>query len=66
MGFQISQDIRRVEPNGQGSRLVLDGSISAEGLPGPAAHLGPLAGRLFKQGMKKNLQVLTRVLEAPE
>jgi hypothetical protein len=53
-----------VEPDGDASRLVLNGSISAEGLPGPAAHLGGLAGQFFKKGMKKNLQELTRILEA--
>jgi uncharacterized protein YndB with AHSA1/START domain len=53
----------RIEPNGDGTTLVLDGTISGEGLPGPAAHLGGLAERFFKQGMKKNLQELRRVLE---
>jgi len=53
----------RVEPAADGTRLTLDGEISGEGLPGPAAHLGALAGRLFQQGMKKNLRVLKRVLE---
>lgn len=55
-----------VEPNGEGSRLILNGMISAEGLPGPAAHLGPLAGQFFKQGMKKNLRELKRILETSE
>jgi uncharacterized protein YndB with AHSA1/START domain len=47
-----------------GTRLTLNGDISAEGLPGPAGLLGGLATRLFHQGMKKNLQVLKRILEA--
>jgi Polyketide cyclase / dehydrase and lipid transport len=53
----------QVEPIADGTRLTLNGDISGEGLPGPAAHLGALAGQLFKQGMKKNLQVLKRILE---
>jgi hypothetical protein len=53
----------RVEPITYGTRLTLNGDISGEGLPGPAAHLGGLAGRLFKQGMRKNLHVLKRILE---
>lgn len=52
------------QPTGTGTRLTLDGDISAEGLSGPAGHLGGLAGRLFKQGMKKNLNVLKKILEA--
>jgi hypothetical protein len=54
----------RVEPTTTGTRLTLDGQISGEGLPGLAGHLGGLAGQLFKQGMKKNLQELKRILEA--
>ena len=48
---------------GEGTALTLDGRISAEGLPGPAGHLGPLAARLFAQGMKRNLQTLRYLLE---
>jgi len=47
----------------EGTALTLHGHISAEGLPGPAGHLGPLAARLFAQGMKRNLQTLKYVLE---
>jgi uncharacterized protein YndB with AHSA1/START domain len=47
----------------RGTRLTLHGDVSADGLPGPAAHLGGLANQLFKQGMKKNLHVLKRILE---
>jgi uncharacterized protein YndB with AHSA1/START domain len=54
----------RVEPIAYGTRLTLNGEISGEGLPGPAGHLGALAGQLFKQGMKRNLQVLKGVLES--
>jgi hypothetical protein len=43
----------RVEPITDGTRLTLDGEISGEGLPGPAARLGSLASRLFQQGMKR-------------
>jgi uncharacterized protein YndB with AHSA1/START domain len=53
----------RVEPITHGTRLTLDGDISGEGLPGPAGRLGGLAGQLFKQGMRRNLQVLKRILE---
>ena len=53
----------RVEPVAGGTRLTLDGDISGEGLPGLAAHLGGLAGQLFKQGMRTNLHVLKRILE---
>jgi uncharacterized protein YndB with AHSA1/START domain len=48
---------------GEGTALTLDGHISAEGLPGPAGHLGPLAARLFAQGMKRNLQTLKYLIE---
>lgn len=47
----------------EGTALTLDGHISAEGLPGPAGHLGPLAARLFAQGMKRNLQTLKYLIE---
>ncbi|MCI0159156.1 SRPBCC family protein [Leifsonia shinshuensis] len=53
----------RIHPAGQGSRLQLDGSISAEGLPGPARLLGPLAERLFRNGMRDNLGTLQRIVE---
>jgi uncharacterized protein YndB with AHSA1/START domain len=51
-----------VEPDANGARLVLDGSISGAGLPG-AALLGPLTERLFKHGMRDNLNVLKAILE---
>jgi hypothetical protein len=47
-----------------GTRLTLYGEISGEGLPGPAARIGGLASQFFKSGMKKNMQVLKRILEA--
>jgi uncharacterized protein YndB with AHSA1/START domain len=53
----------QIQPIDTGTRLTLHGDISAEGLPGPAARLGGLAGQFFKQGMKKNLQVLRGILE---
>ncbi|WP_433472801.1 SRPBCC family protein [Spirillospora sp. CA-142024] len=54
----------RTEPNPGGTRLMLDGEISGEGLTSPAAHLGGLTERLFKQGMKKNLNTLRQILES--
>ncbi|WP_262849646.1 SRPBCC family protein [Mumia quercus] len=46
-----------------GTRLVLDAEISAAGLPGPLSALGPVATRLFKNGMRTNLGALARMLE---
>lgn len=43
--------------------LQLEGEISGEGLPGPAAVLAPLAERLFANGMRANLANLKRILE---
>jgi uncharacterized membrane protein len=54
----------RLEPIAGGTRLILEGQISAEGLTGPAAHLGGLAERLFEHGMKTNLRALRRIIEA--
>ncbi|GAB2808237.1 hypothetical protein GCM10027176_11590 [Actinoallomurus bryophytorum] len=54
----------RLEAISGGTRLTLDGQISAEGLTGPAAHLGGLAERLFSRGMKTNLRALKRIIEA--
>jgi uncharacterized protein YndB with AHSA1/START domain len=53
----------RVQPLQDATRLTLEGTISASGLPGPAALLGPLAERLFKRGMRDNLGILKRILE---
>jgi uncharacterized protein YndB with AHSA1/START domain len=53
----------RVQPAEDSTRLTLEGTISPSGLPGPAAHLGPLAEGLFKRGMRNNLGTLTRILE---
>ncbi|MDR0360577.1 MAG: SRPBCC family protein [bacterium] len=58
--FRYAYTLDAVE---DGTRLTLDGQISAKGLPGPAGHLGPLAARLFAQGMKRNLQTLKHLLE---
>lgn len=52
-----------VEPRGAATRLTLEGTISAAGLTGPAALLGPVAEGLFKRGMRANLDGLTRILE---
>jgi uncharacterized protein YndB with AHSA1/START domain len=53
----------RVEPDGDETKLTLEGTISGAGLTGPAALLGPLAERVFKRGMRDNLGVLKEVLE---
>ena len=53
----------RLEPAGAGTRLVLEGEISGEGLAGPAALLAPLAGAFFKRGMAVNLRALKSHLE---
>jgi len=53
-----------VQPDGMGTRLILNGTISGAGLTGPAALLAPAAEGLFKRGMKENLGQLRRVLEA--
>jgi uncharacterized protein YndB with AHSA1/START domain len=58
--FRYAYTLDAVE---DGTTLTLDGHISAEGLPGPAGHLGPLAARLFAQGMKRNLQTLKHLVE---
>jgi uncharacterized protein YndB with AHSA1/START domain len=47
----------------EGTALTLDGHISAEGLPGPAGHLGPVAARFFARGMRRNLRALKYLLE---
>jgi hypothetical protein len=52
-----------VQPLRDATRLTLQGTISASGLPGPAALLGPLAEGLFKRGMQDNLGTLKRILE---
>lgn len=48
-----------------GTRLALSGDITAEGLHGPAAVLGPIASIAFKRGMTHNLTTLKRLLESP-
>lgn len=53
----------RVESTPGGSRLQLDGTISAAGLPGLARLLGSAAEGLFKRGMQQNLGLLKAVLE---
>ena len=52
-----------VEPDGNATRLTLEGTISGAGLTGPSALLGPLAEGLFKRGMRDNLGVLKEILE---
>jgi uncharacterized protein YndB with AHSA1/START domain len=53
----------RVEPDGDATQLTLEGTISGEGLTGPAALLGPLAEGVFKRGMRTNLAVLKEIIE---
>jgi uncharacterized membrane protein len=54
----------RFEPVSGYTRITLDGEISGAGLPGLAGHVGDgLAGQLFKQGMRRNLEVLKSILE---
>jgi uncharacterized protein YndB with AHSA1/START domain len=45
-----------------GTRLELEGTISAAGLAGPARLLGPVAEWLFKRGMQDNLGTLKELL----
>jgi hypothetical protein len=52
-----------VRPSRDTTRLTLEGTISASGLTGPAALLGPLAEGLFKRGMRDNLGTLKTLLE---
>lgn len=52
-------------PAGHGTRLTLDGRISGAGLPGPMSRLDGVATRLFKQGMRQNLNRLKRLVERP-
>jgi uncharacterized protein YndB with AHSA1/START domain len=58
--FRYAYTLEAVE---EGTALILDGRISADGLPGPAEHLGPLAARFFARGMKRNLQTLKYLIE---
>ncbi|MEU4339136.1 SRPBCC family protein [Micromonospora lupini] len=53
-----------VRPSGGTTTLVLEGTISAAGLTGPAALLGPFAEKLFSGGMRDNLGTLKQILEA--
>lgn len=53
----------RIEPRGNTSRVILEGSITGEGLRGPAALLAPLAGKFFEKGMAQNLRTLKARLE---
>ncbi|MEU5996101.1 SRPBCC family protein [Spirillospora sp. NPDC047418] len=53
----------RVSPAPPGALLQLDGSITAAGLPGPAALLSPLAEQVFGRGMRENLLQLKTIIE---
>jgi uncharacterized protein YndB with AHSA1/START domain len=53
----------RVESAPRGTRLQLEGTISAAGLPGLASLFGPVAEQLFKRGMRDNLGTLKGLLE---
>jgi len=50
------------DPDGD-THLTLEGSITGEGLQGPAVLLAPLANRIFRNGMEKNLHTLKSALE---
>jgi uncharacterized protein YndB with AHSA1/START domain len=54
----------RVEPTAAGSRVTLEGSITGEGLQGPAALLASFAGKFFARGMVENLKALKARLES--
>lgn len=46
------------------TRIMLDGTISATGLPGVMGSVDPLATRLFERGMRRNLSELRRIVES--
>jgi uncharacterized membrane protein len=52
-----------VHPLAAATRLTLEGTIGASGLPGPSAFLGQLVERLFTRGMRDNLGTLRTILE---
>lgn len=54
----------RIEPTAAGSRVILEGSITGEGVTGPAALLAPFAGKFFARGMTENLKTLKTRLES--
>ena len=52
-------------PNQQGgTRLRLEGDISGEGLSGPLSLFAPLASTLFERGMRSNMELFKRLVEA--
>jgi len=53
----------QVRATGTGTHLTLEGSISGQGLTGPAALLAPFAEGFFHRGMRDNLGALARILE---
>jgi uncharacterized protein YndB with AHSA1/START domain len=57
--FRYQYDLH---PTGHGIQIALQARISAEGLPGPIAHLDSVATHLFKHGMQRNLQTLKHLL----
>jgi uncharacterized protein YndB with AHSA1/START domain len=52
----------RLDRTCHSTRITLVGRISAEGLPGPVAHLDGVATGLFKRGMQRNLLALERLI----
>ena len=44
--------------------ITLDGRISGTGLPAPLGAVDSLATRLFKHGMRRNLDELRRIIES--
>jgi hypothetical protein len=52
-------------PNQQvGTHLRLEGEITGEGLGGPLALLAPLASAFFERGMRTNIEMFKRLVEA--
>jgi len=54
----------RIEPTASGSRVTLEGSITGEGITGPAALIAPFASKFFARGMTENLKTLKTRLES--
>jgi uncharacterized protein YndB with AHSA1/START domain len=54
----------RIEPTAAGSRVILEGSITGEGVTGPAALFAPFAGKFFARGMTENLKTLKARVES--
>lgn len=53
----------RVQPSPHGTRLHLEGAISTEGVPWLASLQDSFVERIFKRGMRTNLENLKEILE---